>query len=230
MAIKLDHEISNLSSVFIEMGLTVSEQLYLATAAFLHHDHDKAQMVVDNDKAINEDELHLEKLSLRVLVLQQPVATDFRDVMSILKSSVDLERMGDHAVDIARETLALTDHAQLPEADELLSQMVQALQTMLEQILDAYIKADQAKAKQVAVTDLEVDRDFAHLRQLLTKVVEADPQKAELIASYLFVSRLLERAGDHVVNIAEWIVYQHTGKLVELNIGKADRRQIDAQS
>ena len=222
----LNRDLHRLNHLFEDMGLNVSEQIDLATKAFLNVDFDAAQKVIDRDVTINNDELHLEKLIIQTLALQQPVASDFRIVMSILKSSTDLERIGDHAVGIARETKAAS-RERIAAIDQVLTHMSTTVRNMLEQILTAYLKTDVTLAEQVAGRDLEVDRDFVTVRKLTTQSPEAD---GDLIASYLFVSRLLERIGDHVVNIAEWIVYNHTGKIVELNLGKQDRRKAEGVS
>jgi phosphate transport system protein len=219
----LNRDLHRLNHLFEDMGLNVSEQIDLATKAFLKVDLDAAQKVIDRDVTINNDELHLEKLIIQTLALQQPVASDFRIVMSILKSSTDLERIGDHAVGIAREAKAAS-RDRIADIDAVLTRMSTTVRMMLEQILTAYVKTDVDLAKQVAKRDLDVDRDFVTVRKLTTQKIDVD---ADLIASYLFVSRLLERIGDHVVNVAEWIVYNHTGKIVELNLGKQDRRQAE---
>ncbi|WP_407892071.1 phosphate signaling complex protein PhoU [Lacticaseibacillus sp. N501-2] len=222
----LNRDLHRLNHLFEDMGLNVSEQIELATKAFLKSNRDAAQKVIDRDGVINDDELHLEKLIIQTLALQQPVASDFRVVMSILKSSTDLERIGDHAVGIARETQAASTQ-RIATIDAVLTHMSTTVRNMLEQILTAYVHTDVALAKLVAASDLDVDRDFVAVRKHTTQLEDGD---ADLIASYLFVSRLLERIGDHVVNIAEWIVYNHTGKIVELNLGKQDRRRAEGSN
>lgn len=219
----LDRDLEALHHQFVAMGQSVSTQIKMDTTAFKAADATLAQRVIDADPGINDDELALEKLIIQTLALQQPMATDFRRVMSILQSATDLERIGDHAVGIAREAKDMDATARVAAIDALLTQMTDAALDMLHRILEAYVAGDQAQAREIAAKDLEVDRLFLAVR---TKATAA--ANVQVSASYLFVARLLERIGDHVVNIAEWIVFDQTGKLVELNIGKTDRRRVTA--
>lgn len=226
MTARTTQAIRHLTAGFTEMGMAVSEQIYQATTAFARHDPDRARQVIEADRAINETELRLARRSLRVLALQQPQASAFRAVMTVVKASVDLEQIGDNAVAIARETLLLPTATGLPSVAELLGQMTLAIQTMLEQGLDAYLRQEPDLARQVAESDLTIDRDFVRLRHHLIRELGADPKLAATITSYLVVARLLEHIGDHVVNVTEWVVYGATGQLVELNPGKLDRRRV----
>ncbi|AQW21186.1 phosphate transport system regulatory protein PhoU [Lentilactobacillus curieae] len=217
-----EDELKKLHVRFSEMGINVSEQIYRATKAFVDHDKQLAQEVIDYDNETNDDEMGLEKQALELIALQQPVATDFRVIISILKASSDLERVGDHAVGIARETIREKGSQRVPEIENQISKMSDEIREMLSGVLDAYAANDDAKATAVAKKDIEVDKHYIEIRDAITKAVAGDSTTAAATSSYLLVIKLLERIGDHLVNISEWIVYSSAGKIVELNPGKSD--------
>lgn len=209
-------ELKSLQTNFMDMGINVSEQIYQSTKSFIDHDKNLAQQVVDNDRTVNGSEIDLEKQALYLMALQQPVATNFREIISILKASADLERIGDHAVGIARETIYIKGNQRIAAVEEMIAAMTNSVRKMLEEALDAYFHENVAGAEHVAATDKEIDEQFMKIRHALT----VKPSLADLApasASYLMVARFLERIGDHIVNISEWIVYSKSGKIVELS-------------
>lgn len=221
----LINEMKKLNVSFVEMGMQTNEQIYKAVNAFLNHDERLASTVTKSDISINNDEISLEKLALRVMALQQPVANDFREVVTVLKASADLERIGDHAAGIARETVDYEDDYSFKAINKELEAMTAQVRTMLERVVDAYVRKDVLLAKELAKDDLEVDKYYMKVRQAIIPVVEKDPDMAKSASSYLLVTRLLERIGDHIVNISEWVVYKETGKIVELNLAKSGRNK-----
>jgi len=215
-------ELKKLKWHFIEMGINVSEQIYQATKAFIDHDKELAQHVIEQDQTTNEEETGLEVQALNLMALQQPVADDFRSIISILKASSDLERIGDHAVNIARETIRVSGSQRVVGIENAIAEMTASVRSMLEKVLDAYAQADEKVAREGAAADLEVDKQYILVRDSITAAMRQDAKMITASSSYLMVSRLLERVGDHIVNLSEWIVYSRTGELVELNPGKSD--------
>lgn len=209
-------ELKSLQTNFMDMGINVSEQIYQSTKSFIEHDKQLAQQVIDHDRTINGTEVSLEKQALYLMALQQPVATNFREIISILKASADLERVGDHAVGIARETIYIKGNQRIPEVEEMIAAMTNSVRKMLEEALDAYFHENVTVAEKVAATDDEIDQKYVQIRQALTNSPQLDGELAPASASYLMVARFLERIGDHIVNISEWIVYSKTGNIVEL--------------
>lgn len=209
-------ELKSLQTNFMDMGINVSEQIYQSTKSFIDHDKQLAQQVIDHDRTINGTEVSLEKQALYLMALQQPVATNFREIISILKASADLERVGDHAVGIARETIYIKGNQRIPEVEEMIAAMTNSVRKMLEEALDAYFHENVTVAEKVAATDDEIDQKYVQIRQALTNSPQLDGELAPASASYLMVARFLERIGDHIVNISEWIVYSKTGNIVEL--------------
>lgn len=217
-----DDELKKLHGRFVEMGLNISEQIYSSTKAFMEHDKKLAQEVIDADNETNGEEMRLEKQSLSLIALQQPVATDFRVIISILKASSDLERIGDHAVSIARETIRVKGNPRIPKVEKEIAKMTDQVRDMLEKALDAYSKSDADAAKTLTNEDVAVDEQYLLIRDAITKAVEENTETALASSSYFMVIRLLERIGDHIVNLAEWIVYSAAGQIAELNPGKAN--------
>ena len=213
-----DDELKRLRGRFMEMGIDASEQIYQATKAFNEKDAQLARQVLENDHQLNDEEIQLEKQALKLMALQQPVATDFRKIISILKASSDVERLGDYAAHIARAGIRLS----ADEADEQVEKQMMIVRQMLEKVMDAYVYTDEQKAYEVANEDLQVDLIYVQQQDAIMDALVKLREDVKSYGTYLSVIRYLERAGDHIVNLAEWIIYSGSGKLVELNPGKAD--------
>lgn len=200
----------------MEMGVSVNDAIDHATRAFVDHDKKTSQKMVDNEERIPEESLDIQKKALKLMALQQPVATDFRVVISILKATTDLERIGENAMSIAWETIRVKGNPRIPEVEEIISSMTHDVRHMLIQVLTAYVQDDEKMAKEVAAKDTKIDEAYVKARKLIVDGIENDPSKAVASSSYFVVTRLLERIGDHIVNLAMWVVYKTTGELNEL--------------
>ena len=210
-------ELKKLNTQFMEMGVFVNDDIDDATRAFVDHDKKKAQLMIDDEAKIPHESLDIQKKALKLMALQQPVATDFRVVISILKATTDLERIGENAMSIALETIRVKGNPRIPEVEEIISRMTHNVRHMLIQVLTAYVQDDDRMAKEVAGRDMEIDEDYVKARKLIVDGIENDPTAAVASSSYFVVTRLLERIGDHIVNLAMWVVYKTTGELTELN-------------
>ena len=219
-------ELKKLRGRFMEMGINVSEQIYTATKSFIDHDLALAQQVIDEDKTTNQEEVALEERALKLIALQQPVASDFRSIISILKASTNLERMGDYATSIAQETIRVKGNRRVNAIEESINEMTGLVRQMLEQGLDAYVHNDEKAARKVAKLDLEIDKEYILIRNNITAAMQQDSETVIANSGYMMVVRLLERMGDHIVNLSEWIVYNASGELVELNPGKKDPEMV----
>ncbi|WP_125606244.1 phosphate signaling complex protein PhoU [Lapidilactobacillus bayanensis] len=212
-----DDELNDLHVRFSEMGMMVNEAIYKSVNAFINHDKALAQEVIDADVQINEREVDLEKRSFEMIALQQPVTTDLRMIVTVMKASSDLERMGDHAVSIAKSTIRVKGTTRAPEIEETLAQMATKVKQMVEEVLDAYVKSDEKRAREIAKEDLLVD-DFSNkIYKMCIKQMQEDSATIVGSMDYMLVDSFLERIGDYVTNICEWIIYLDTGKLIELN-------------
>ncbi|KRL03933.1 phosphate signaling complex protein PhoU [Liquorilactobacillus oeni] len=212
----LEEQIENLHKDFAQMGREVAKAIENATEVFKNHDEELATKIVENDDRINESEIYLERKTAQVIALQQPVASDLRVLITILKASSDLERIGDHAVNVTHAAVRIGSQNRNEEIENTLVAMSQHVHKMLEEIIKAYVDNDETAARKVAQTDSESDR---YLRKVREQAIEEMQRNSSFVAvgsEYLIVGTHLERIGDYVTNVAEWIVYTNTGRIVEL--------------
>ncbi|WP_125766912.1 phosphate signaling complex protein PhoU [Lapidilactobacillus wuchangensis] len=212
-----EDELNDLHVRFSEMGMMVNEAIYKSVNAFINHDKTLAKEVIEADERINQREVDLEKRSFEMIALQQPVTGDLRMIVTVMKASSDLERMGDHAVSIAKSTIRVKGNVRVPEIEQVLAEMSTKVKQMVEEILDAYVKADMKRAKEIAAEDKNVDAYSDRIYKMCLSQMQENPDTIVGSMDYMLVDSYLERIGDYVTNICEWIIYLETGKLVELN-------------
>lgn len=212
-----EDELNDLHVRFSEMGMMVNEAIYKSVNAFINHDKTLAKEVIEADARINQREVDLEKRSFEMIALQQPVTGDLRMIVTVMKASSDLERMGDHAVSIAKSTIRVKGNVRVPEIEQTLAEMATKVKQMVEEVLDAYVKADMKRAREIALEDKNIDAFSGKVYKMCLKQMQSDPDTIVGSMDYMLVDSYLERIGDYVTNICEWIVYLETGKLVELN-------------
>lgn len=212
-----EEELNNLHVRFFEMGKMVNEAIYKSVKAFVNHDKELAQEVINGDVEINKHEIDLEKQCFEMIALQQPVTTDLRKIVTVMKASADLERMGDHAVSIAKSTIRVKGNKRIYEVEAEIAEMSEKVKVMVQGVLDAYINFDTEKAKKVALSDRAVDKDAKRIHHDSIEHMKSDPEIVLGGSDYMLVAGYLERIGDYVTNISEWIVYLDSGKVVELN-------------
>ncbi|AUC25020.1 phosphate signaling complex protein PhoU [Streptococcus uberis] len=213
---KFEEELDKLHNQFYSMGTEVLAQLNKTVRAFVSHDRDLAKEVIEEDDLINEFETKLEKKSLEIIALQQPVSNDLRTVITVLKASSDIERIGDHASSIAKATIRMKGEERLPIVEEQINQMGKAVKRMVEDALNAYITADEAKAYEIAANDEIIDNYFRDIQALAVEEIRKTPDAVFAGKEYFQVLMYLERIGDYARNLCEWIVYLKTGKIIEL--------------
>ncbi|MGF1954864.1 phosphate signaling complex protein PhoU [Enterococcus casseliflavus] len=219
---QFEEELLNLHNQFYEMGMLVSSAIHKSVRAYVRHDKEIAQEVIENDLAINNMEVRLEKKSFEMIALQQPVTTDLRMIITVMKASSDLERMGDHAVSIAKSTIRVKGETRIAEIEKQISDMSDYVKKMVDNVLVAYVKTDQDDARMIAQMD---DRVNEYYKDIYYKTIESMKENPETVVSgtdYLSVAQYLERIGDYVTNICEWIVYLATGKISELNTNRTE--------
>lgn len=214
---QFDEDLTKLHTQFYEMGMAVSEAIYKSVKAFVNHDKALAQEVIEGDKSINKRELKLEKKSFEMIALQQPVTKDLRMIVTVMKASSDLERMGDHAVSIAKSTIRVKGNKRIPEVEADIYEMAENVKQMVDAVLMAYVKSDAKAARKIAKSDEHVNHFFKKIYAESIQIMEKHPETVIGGTDYLQVAGYLERIGDYVTNICEWIVYLKTGKISELN-------------
>ncbi|EIQ81861.1 UNVERIFIED_CONTAM: phosphate signaling complex protein PhoU [Streptococcus canis] len=213
---KFEEELDKLHNQFYSMGTEVLAQINKTVRAFVSHDRELAKEVIEEDDTINEFETKLEKKSLEIIALQQPVSNDLRTVITVLKASSDIERMGDHASSIAKATIRMKGEERIPVVEEQINLMGKAVKQMVEDALNAYINADDVKAYEIAASDEVIDNYFREIQSLAVAEIRKTPDAVFAGKEYFQVLMYLERIGDYARNICEWIVYLKTGKIIEL--------------
>ena len=187
----------------------------LAVEALLTRDQGKAEAVIASDREVDELEIEVEQLAINLLALQQPMARDLRFIVAALKVSSDLERVGDHAVNIAQSALRLFDLTPAITPDPEIEDMARRARRMLGDALDALVRADGALGRAVTRMDDQVDAlDDSVFRILLTHMM-ADARTINPSLELLLVSRNLERVADLATNIAEDAVFLAEGKQIK---------------
>lgn len=212
-----EDELNDLHVRFSEMGMMVNEAIYKSVKAFINHDKQLAREVIADDHKINERETDLERKSFELIALQQPVSTDLRVIVTIMKASSDLERMGDHAVSIAKSTIRVKGNTRVPDIEKDIADMADKVKQMVEEVLDAYVKENRKKAIKIADEDVAINAYSDNIYDDCIKEMQRDSETVVGSMDYMLVASYLERIGDYVTNICEWIVYLRTGKVVELN-------------
>ncbi|HFM6346045.1 TPA: phosphate signaling complex protein PhoU [Enterococcus faecium] len=214
---QFEEELLNLHNQFYEMGMMVSSAVHKSVRAYIKHDKILAQEVIENDININNMETRLEKKSFEMIALQQPVTTDLRMIITVMKASSDLERMADHAVSVAKSTIRVKGQTRIPEIEKEISDMSDYVKKMVDNVLVAYVKIDEKDARTIANMDQRVNDYFNRIYNATIKNMQENPETVISGTDYLNVASYLERIGDYVTNICEWIVYLATGKITELN-------------
>ena len=154
---KFDDDLEKLHNQFYAMGTEVLSQINKTVRAFISHDRELAKEVIEGDEIVNNFETKLEKKSLEIIALQQPVSQDLRTVITVLKASSDVERMGDHAASIAKATIRVKGEERLPEVEAEIKKMGKAVRNMVEEALDVYVTGDEERAYEVAASDDVID-------------------------------------------------------------------------
>ncbi len=214
---QFEEELDKLHNQFYAMGNEVLGQINKTVRAFITHDRELAKEIIEADAKINEFELKLEQKSLEIIALQQPVSSDLRAVITVLKATSDLERMGDHAVSIAEATIRMKGEVRIPAVEEEINKMGRQVRQLVESVLDLYLhKGDSDMAYDIAAKDELINQYFDEIRELTTEEIKKSPDSIITGRDYFQVISYLERIGDYAINICEWVVYLNTGKITEL--------------
>ena len=206
MATRFQRQLEELHVQMITMGSLCEKVIGLSTRAI--QGENCIRDVFDTDKGIDAKEREIENLCMRLLLHQQPVAGDLRQISAALKMISDMERIGDQAADIADLSKFIEDNN--IEIPKLISQMADMTVKMVSESIDAFVKADLALCRQVIDNDDKVDDAFNQVKEELAQMMYQNlDAKAGL--DLLMTAKYMERIGDHAVNIAEWVEYSITG-------------------
>ncbi|WP_079527795.1 phosphate signaling complex protein PhoU [Solibacillus isronensis] len=212
---RFEHDLIAVQQDLMELCDLSIHSLQESFKAFLKKDIDLALQVIDTDPKINRLEEIINDRVILLIAKQQPVATDLRRLIVVIKAASDMERIGDHAVNIAKESIRI-GKAPFVTSVEPIEEMFHKTILMLRQIVDAFIEENTIKAKEIANLDDEVDELTGNTLSNLMKLSVSNEQVAQ-VTSLSYVCRCIERAADHATNIAEHLFYLVKGKHYELN-------------
>ena len=215
MSYQLNREIELLKRVFLSLSTRVEENVALASDAFQTLDAAKAKTVILNDIDINREEIDVEEECLKILALHQPVATDLRYIISILKINNYLERIGDLAVSMAKKVvyIANTGTETLP-VDFDFQPIMEKVKWMLKHSLDSLVQVDALLAREVCREDDVVDAQKRAANDVIVATLKDHPDQCEVLLNVLSITRHLERIADHAANIAEDVIYMVEGSII----------------
>jgi phosphate transport system protein len=217
-----DKELENLRSSIARMGGLAETQIAGAVDALFKRSAERAEQVVDADKTLDDLEIAIERDAISILARRQPMASDLREIVSALKMSSILERIGDYSKNIAKRVTAINESDNF-RIVRTVGDMAHLVQKMLKDVLDAYIDQDAVKAMDVWERDAPVDELYNSLfRELLTYMME-DARAITPCTHLLFAAKNVERMGDHVTNLAEIVFYLVNGEILEDKRPKGDR-------
>ena len=213
---RYEEELKKLNASMISMGKMIEIAIEGSVLALMEWDLASCDEIIKNDDAIDEVEKEMEQLCVRLLLQQQPLASGVRMVTAALKMVTDMERIGDHAGDIADLIKQMGNGKAIANsmgkyANAKLEQMCSEIQKMLYNSISAYIDRDVSKAKDVIANDDIVDELYFKLKREFVRQIQIKIENGEEIADFLLIAKYFERIGDHATNIAEWVIYSITG-------------------
>ncbi|HSE84088.1 MAG TPA: phosphate signaling complex protein PhoU [Thermodesulfobacteriota bacterium] len=211
---KLDKEIANLKRLLLEMATSVEEMIAKSIKALKERNMILAEEVIKSDKKINDMEIDIDNLGIRILALYHPEAEDLRTVIMVMRINNDLERIGDHAVNIAERAIQLADKPPVKPLIDI-PRMAERAMLMLRESLDSFVNKNSELAVEVCKKDDEVDSiEHQIIRELITYMI-SDPTTIERALSLILISRDLERVADLATNVAECTFYIAQGKVLK---------------
>ena len=209
MRSRFDEQLALLNKEMIEMGALCEEVIAAAAKALMEGDTVLAAQVAPRAAGIDQKERDIESLCLKLLLQQQPVASDLRQISAALKMITDMERIGDQAEDIAEIIGFLNGRS--GEECAFVGHMARAAISMVTGSVDAFVRQDTMLAETVIAEDDVVDNAFDEVKRRLIDKIAAHPEDGEYALDLLMIAKYFERIGDHATNIAEWVIFSVTG-------------------
>ena len=223
MAIKMttrvsfEHELENLKNSLDEMSLHVEHSIDKLFSAMEQMDSELAEYLYKNDRVVNDMERSIESQCLSIITRQQPVAGDLRLVSSALKVVTDIERIGDHAVDIA-ELILRWNNVKMLSYSAHISPMIEASKDMVHRAVAAFTNKDMDGAKDVIKSDDIVDELFNKVKFDVIDLLRKGTDNVDICIDIMMIAKYLEKIGDHAVNIAEWEIFRETGSIRDIRL------------
>ena len=210
MRVRFDEQLSLLNRELLEMGSLIEQSIRSATQALIRQDVEAANAAIASDHEVDQKEREIEALCLKLLLQQQPVARDLRQISAALKMITDMERIGDQAADISGLVIYLAGAPYLKKLEHL-PQMAEAAIRMVTGSLDAYVNKDLELARRVMEMDDIIDDLFDVVKNELIGLIRKNADNGSQAIDLLMIAKYFERIGDHAQNIAEWVEYAITG-------------------
>jgi phosphate transport system protein len=201
-----EEELQALKNRLLNMGALVEERVHDATNALIERRPDTAERIIASDQDVNDLQIEIDERCLRLLALQQPMASDLRLITAAMKINADLERIGDQAVNIAEQAVRILAHPPLKPIIDL-PRMAEISERMTRESLDAFVRKDAQLARAILARDDEVDALKDQVFRVLLTYMMADPGTIERALGLILISRHLERIADHATNIAEDVIF-----------------------
>lgn len=209
----LDDELRKLKEKILILGCLVEENIRKAVKALIDRDNDIARQVISRDNVINGLEVDINEECIRLIALRQPMAKDLRFITTAMKISTDLERMGDFAVNIAERAMELNQEPFLKPFVNI-PKMAELTESMVEDVINAFIKEDVDLCYDVIKRDDKVDEFLQNNHNELFGLMVKNPDIIPLALKRMFIAKYLERIADHATNIAEMVIYMVEGKML----------------
>ncbi|MEW9921887.1 phosphate signaling complex protein PhoU [Marimonas sp. MJW-29] len=229
IASAFDRDLEAVQAQIMKMGGMVEDAIRLAAQSLETRDEELAEKVRGADRAIDALENQINENAARVIALRAPTAIDLRLILSVIKISANLERIGDYAKNMAKRTSVLSNLPPVNDSAGAIRRMARTVEGMLKDALDAYIQRDAELARDVIARDEDVDQMYnALFREFLTFMME-DPRNITACMHLHFIAKNTERMGDHVTSIAEQVVYLVTGEHPDDARPKADKTSIASE-
>ncbi|MFD3156486.1 phosphate signaling complex protein PhoU [Haloimpatiens sp. FM7330] len=211
-----ESSLEGLHNELLRMGSIVEKQICLCIEALVNQNETLAKQIIKDDDIVDNMQKSIEDRCIKLIAMQHPLAGDLRNIFTTSKIVTDLERIADHAVDIAKITLRLKNEIYIKELIDI-PNMFDIVEEMLKESLDAYVEGNVDKAYIVCKKDDKVDAIYKQIFSELLVLMMKETKTINQATQFLFICKFLERIADHITNICEWTIYLVTGDQVDLN-------------
>ena len=211
---RFDRQLEQLNNELIEMGSLIEQAIEMAVTALVNQDVELAKKAIEFDTEIDRQEKEIENLCLKLLLQQQPVAKDLRQISSALKMITDMERIGDQAADISEITITMSVEPYIKKLEHIQA-MAKETTIMVVESINAFVNKDIELAKKVINQDDVVDDLFQKIKTELIRLINENTENGTQATDLLMIGKYFERIGDHATNIAEWVIFSIIGRHLE---------------
>ncbi len=213
---RFEKQLNTLNQQMVQMGSMVEQSIEMAVSALVTKDSEKAHNVIEYAADVSNQERQIEGMCMKLLLCQQPVASDLRMISSALKMITDMERIAVQSAEISELTIRMEETPYIKKLEHV-QQMAKETILMVVKSIDAFVNKDLELAQEVISMDDVVDDLFIKIKQELIGMINQDASNGEQATDLLMIGKYFERIGDHAVNIAQWVTFSITGEHGEIN-------------